>query len=942
MLNTHVSSKINLGCGHHKACNIGKLVGAYADVAANEYVLFFWALPYGKWNRRFSYVRLPLNLTIPHLGYIVAYGKWKHFWAVNDALPFTGEAIMKLVEDEITTKKRLPSAWRTRGSWQVNFPPTHEEQGLTLQTLLVDMDTRMVEPPGCAWAETFRHNFEAIGVKASKKASREAAHKMALQGWHKVHESLRLEVCDNPLVLVEEPYDDEFASPKYRPKFAVSFEYEGRKDEAYRLFEAKVDKLPTWRPPMSWVPEEPIPMVVQDLPTLTSVEKGKPAEVITTPVTKKSDREPTSLQKAKTIISPELISPSRDGMRSPVVPLAAGGGDGGAPLGDARSLPPPSRPVLTPKVIVQRVLERCRRREIENVCVQVDGPQQSFFHWSVRLDGELENFFLLWCWSSRAKTHDFLGRLADERLWAVIRGSPQQIFVVPVTMAGVIGGLVRPAGVPVEVLFVTEYEYVDDKVLVALEAEVVVSEPEDFKAPKLSRSVAEPVTSKRRRDDSEDGSRDPPRRERLSRSRSPASTIRSSIRSRPSSRHSSRDRRDSRDRRAAEPRGRSSERRMERESDDLFVEFTTRSTRTTSVSRTSKKLPTNYRKTATSAVWTKGSKQTFELFCREIWDEAQSYDRGMATFVDMVAARVQSHVRGSLGPLLTLRGRYQDPVTGFRIGDLSRTDPVSWLRAATPLADPDVTGERRMAGALKYRQKDDEPFYLYHQVLAQSMLIAGIHLGWGRRTLHRQVLAAFSDGLNTRCHVLLRKRFGSGRLETDRYDEIVRYLDRMDRIERDTRSKAAESYCHMIRDELQPGKVEADRKSVDASATAADKDGEDDKIPPGRRGLLRERKDLIAQLKTAEAEKKAALAAAAAAKATVATVATAKPTKGAKERKAPRTLVTCPHCPKPHAWSIERCFNNPACVVPEAERVVRRPKPAKSSITEIETTTASK
>ncbi len=42
MLNTFVPTKIMLGCGYHKACHIGELVGVYADVVSNELMLFYW------------------------------------------------------------------------------------------------------------------------------------------------------------------------------------------------------------------------------------------------------------------------------------------------------------------------------------------------------------------------------------------------------------------------------------------------------------------------------------------------------------------------------------------------------------------------------------------------------------------------------------------------------------------------------------------------------------------------------------------------------------------------------------------------------------------------------------------------------------------------------------------------------------------------------------
>jgi hypothetical protein len=328
----------------------------------------------------------------------------------------------------------------------------------------------------------------------------------------------------------------------------------------------------------------------------------------------------------------------------------------------------------------------------------------------------------------------------------------------------------------------------------------------------------------------------------------------------------------------------------------------------------------------TSKEWTVSGGQTFEMFCREVWTDAQTYDRGMETFVDMVGARIPSHVRGRITKLLTLRGEYRDPVTKFRIPDLSRTNPVDWLRAATPLVDPDVTGERRLAGARKYRQKEDEPFHIYLDVVWQSMLMSGIHLGWTRKELRRNVLEAFSDGLNTRCHVLWQKKFGIHQRDASRYDEITGYLDRMDRIERDTRSKAAESYCHMIRNELQPIVTDAAKKAVEVAAQPTT-DADDSKMPVGRRALQRENRALAKRI--------AALEKPASSSSVPAVVAAVAPAKVVKEKKTSRELHQCPHCPKPHAWTVERCFNNPACVVPVADRPPRRSHAKVASITEV-------
>ena len=729
------------------------------------------------------------------------------------------------------------------------------------------------------------------------------------------HDSLRLEVCDNPLVLVPFTDDmDEFAEPRYARKHnhGVSFEYESAKTAAELAFADQVAKLPAWMPLGSWVPEEAVPMPVQVFPVTPVASLTRPAEVVATPI--------------------KNITPSRDGMRSTSDGVHLGGGDHPVPAEGTLVCPTPNRPVLPAKTIVQRVLEKGRRREIEMVCVQVAGAQQSFHHWSIRLDGEVGGFFLLWCWSSRAKTHDFLGRLEDARLWTVMRGSPGQTFVVPLTLVGSFGCLVRPNGAPEEVMFVAEYEYVNDEVPVALDEEameeivsvVAVAPPEKIKSPKLSRTVAEPVPLKRRLVEDEEGP-DPRRRERSSRLSSPDDR---SYRSGRSSRASSRERRPSRDRRPSERQGRSPVRDWEPRSDDIFLDFTQKSTRVRSVTRTQKKLPANYRKTPTSKEWTVSGGQTFEMFCREIWTEAQTYDRGMDTFADMVGARIPSHVRGRISKLLTLRGEYRDPVTKFRIPDLSRTNPVAWLRAVTPLVDPDVTGERRLAGARKYRQKEDEPFHIYLDVVWQSMLMSGIHLGWTRNDLRRNVLEAFGDGLNTRCHILWQKEYGADQRDASRYDEITAYIDRMDRIERDPRSKAAESYCHMIRDGMQPKGTDTAKEAVNVAAHSRSAEGDDAKIPAGRRALHRENRALANRI--AALEKGAGLNSA------PVVVAAAAPAAKANEKVTPGALIQCPHCPRPHRWSVERCFNNPDCVVPVADRPPRRPRTAKvAAITDV-------
>ena len=148
----------------------------------------------------------------------------------------------------------------------------------------------------------------------------------------------------------------------------------------------------------------------------------------------------------------------------------------------------------------------------------------------------------------------------------------------------------------------------------------------------------------------------------------------------------------------------------------------------------------------------------------------------------------------------------------------------------------------------------------------------------------------------------------------------------MDKIERDTRSKAAESYCNMIRDELQPKGESVSKPALDPKGQEVS-DAGSAKVPVGRRALQREIAAYKKRVETLEASMKSAPAT------VVAAVAPAK--KVGKGRRPPKPKVDCPHCQQKHPWAVEDCFSNPDCRIPVEKRYGAKASTTVASITEI-------
>ena len=944
MINTVVRThSVEVGCPSHLACNIGTLVGIYADTAAKELLLFYDHAGdlVQQLRRRFSYVRLPLGSPIQSPAYIVAYGKWKHFLAEVSSKPFTGEAIRRVVENDIRSGVRTPSAWLVDGAWHTFVPEDQPAQAVAL----LDLQTAMMSAgkPAYVWAEFYRQEFDVRFGASVRDAQRDRIHDAVIQQLGNEHECLVLEQCPNPLVIRSVPkhqwdrMDDEY--PDFVRKYPVSAADAKRKDEAHRNFVGAIDALPTWRSVGSWVPEEPIPWLEQERPAASGVVFARPGIVDG----RNEDsgrvisfgREPIPVETEKKAVTPKKgkssSSPKKKSKKNTVEP------------------PPPvnedvsgEKITLPKKTILQRVLENGRSRAVDNMCVHIGSAQQCFYHWSMRLSGEVGDFFLLWSWSSRAKTQDFLGALADESRWAVMVSVPGQTFVVPIALVGIFGCVIRPNGVPQAASFVTSYRYINDEVPIPLDAEVepvrqesTMEAPEILKVPGLSRPVADaeerrPVVA--RKEDpiiSRKRNRSPENRP----SRSPVRSV-SGRSSRRSSWSPSRSHNGSRSRRSSPSRGRSPIRSSKRVvslevSDDLLVDFAAGEERTRSVDGSSKKLPTAYRRLPTSDLWTPSSKQTFEFFCRGVWDEALSYERGMNTFVEMVGARIPANIRQELRELLILKKdkEFRDSVTRYRIPDLSRTDPVRWLRAATPIVDPEVTGEKRLAAAKNLRQLVDEPYHIFHKVLWQLLLLAGIHLGWGRRDLRRHYLDSLPLALNRPCYKALMKGF-PGHVRTSEFEDVYHYIDKEDRINRDTRGESGVAHVHNLRAELRPSAGSSKNEPVSSSGSTKAEAEDRSKTPNGRKALLKENRALASRIEALEA---------AVAGSSTSVVAAVVPSK--TDKKEPKKLHQCQYCPKGHIWTMEQCWKNPSCTTPAEKRVRRERKEKKktvASITEIE------
>jgi hypothetical protein len=210
---------------------------------------------------------------------------------------------------------------------------------------------------------------------------------------------------------------------------------------------------------------------------------------------------------------------------------------------------------------------------------------------------------------------------------------------------------------------------------------------------------------------------------------------------------------------------------------------------------------------------------------------------------------------------------------------------------------------------LAVRQESTEPFHQFYKVVWQALLIAGIHLGWGRKQLRRKFLDSLSRSLNTPCRQALNKQF-QGDIRTSEFDDVVRHLDRMDRIHRDTRNDSGPSFVHALRAELRPSK--GMQKNEEASSSGTPKKGAVE-LTGTRKALAKAGRDKDARIEELEAKLAAA---------TNSVVAAVVPAKSDKKEK-PK-IYACQYCPKGHSWTTDKCFKNPACTVPMEERVARR------------------
>jgi hypothetical protein len=75
--------------------------------------------------------------------------------------------------------------------------------------------------------------------------------------------------------------------------------------ESYRNLDTKISKLTAWKPSLSWIPEDPVPMLVQDMPVMQSASMGRPAEETVGSESSSAVQGPTTPLKVKKLASPK-------------------------------------------------------------------------------------------------------------------------------------------------------------------------------------------------------------------------------------------------------------------------------------------------------------------------------------------------------------------------------------------------------------------------------------------------------------------------------------------------------------------------------------------------------------------------------------------------------------------------------------------------------------
>ena len=358
--------------------------------------------------------------------------------------------------------------------------------------------------------------------------------------------------------------------------------------------------------------------------------------------------------------------------------------------------------------------------------------------------------------------------------------------------------------------------------------------------------------------------------------------------------------------------------------DNLFNWFTVRERRVHSPERSDKRLPGDYQKGKGETTW-KSTGKPFELWCQDVWGEAQSFDRGMRTFLDMVLARVPTAIATKLAPLCKMIGPYRDGRSQFSVADLGRITPVDWIRLAAPIAEFAGVSGVRLVEAQEVRQEPDESFKDFFLVLHTVYLVAGIHQGWTIPMLKGELLKRFPAVLNEKCTKSYRKEFQSTFPPVEDYDYVIGVLERAD----GWRVTASGSARNWFRNTMQANLIEAAKTKPVETEGAVKRKGVNEQAGPSKNANVRKENRRL-QARICELEQKKVPETSAAAPATMA------------------IANACPHCNTSHSWTPETCKRNPAYKAEwekkrkeyatqqrEASKKTKRPATNDSKITEI-------
>jgi hypothetical protein len=346
----------------------------------------------------------------------------------------------------------------------------------------------------------------------------------------------------------------------------------------------------------------------------------------------------------------------------------------------------------------------------------------------------------------------------------------------------------------------------------------------------------------------------------------------------------------------------------------IFNWFTIHDVRVHSVDGSYKQLPRDYQKPKDTKLWVE-AKQPFEMFCQDVWKEAQQHDRGMRTFLDMVAARIPADLARNLAPLLKMEGSYTDENTKYRVADLGTITPVEWIRLATPIVLHAGIPMIRRQMAQSLTQGESTTFLSFITGLERTFMVAGIHYGWHLQIVKEKILERFPQALNKKLHDSYLKKFGSAYIAPDRYEEVIAHLKQVDgwrNVEHRNFGGDNNPFHTMIieadaanqtqrKQKVQPEKGES---SSDAHKRDQKRQQANDQTSMGssKKSILKENRTLQARIRQLESQQN--------------------PSASTTETSSVNVVLTsCNFCRRKHPWPVEECYRNPNCSIPKDQRI---------------------